>query len=43
MPAARLWPSLSVWLLIGFSIYLPFGRKRSVLAKEAAEEQVRAR
>jgi hypothetical protein len=27
-----------VWLIVGFAIYFPFGRKHSVLRREAAAE-----
>jgi APA family basic amino acid/polyamine antiporter len=33
------WLRFFVWLLIGFAIYFPFGRKRSTLAKESAMSQ----
>jgi basic amino acid/polyamine antiporter, APA family len=31
------WARFVIWLLIGFSIYFPFGRKHSLMAREAAE------
>jgi APA family basic amino acid/polyamine antiporter len=31
------WVRFFVWLLIGFAIYFPFGRKHSTLARETAE------
>jgi APA family basic amino acid/polyamine antiporter len=31
------WVRFVVWLIVGFAIYFPFGRKHSVLRREAAE------
>ena len=31
------WVRFFVWLIVGFAIYFPFGRKHSTLAKEAAQ------
>jgi APA family basic amino acid/polyamine antiporter len=33
------WLRFFVWLVIGFAIYFPFGRKHSTLRKETAMSQ----